>query len=115
MVDIVTRTGNRVIQTASNLIDVTLRRRPRTRPSQRWRPAPDHRRPPQRAARKTSRAVAITTTVDERRTLLGVVADSQEFFRRHLGASWVPGYLADRGCTGTRRVASGTPPPAGPA
>jgi DNA primase len=61
---------------------------------------------------QTSRAVAITSMVDERRMLLGVVADSQQFFSSRLGASWVPGYLAGRGLApALERVAFGYAPP----
>ena len=81
--DIITRTGTRVMRAAGQLIDTTLAA-----------PAPD----PATAAlaaraeitaehrselrEQTSRAVAITSTVDQRRTLLGVVADSQQFFTK---------------------------------
>ena len=96
--DIITRTGTRVMRAAGQIIDTTLMPAtpdPTTAAlAARAEITADH---GSQLREQTSRAVAITTTVSERRTLLGVVADSQQFFTSRLGASWVPGYLADRG------------------
>lgn len=96
--DIITRTGTRVMRAAGQIIDTTLV--PTT-------PDPGTAALAARAEitaerggqlrEQTSRAVAITITVSERRTLLGVVADSHHYFTNHVGSSWVPGYLAGRG------------------
>jgi hypothetical protein len=34
---------------------------------------------------------------EDRDVISGVLSDSQTFFRRDVGASWVPAYLAERG------------------
>ncbi|HEY5848459.1 MAG TPA: hypothetical protein VIT42_16880 [Microlunatus sp.] len=86
-------TGSRVIQAAHTILEAV--------PVTAADPA---------GAGLTSRGIASIGTVTElhecvhaaqlppvaRDTLLGVVADSQEFFRRQVAASWVPYYLAGR-------------------
>lgn len=94
LTDIITRTGTRVVQTAHTILDAVP---PATEPD----PA---------GAALTARVTASTERsrdlhdqaafpalpVVERDTLLGVVADSQDFFMRQVERSWVPDYLADR-------------------
>lgn len=110
--DIITRTGTRVMRAAGQIIDTTLEP---TSPepvvaalAARAEITAEHR---SELREQTSRAVA-TTTVDERRTLLGVVADSHLYFASRLGASWVPGYLAGRGLApALEQVSVGYAPP----
>lgn len=94
LAEVVTRTGTRVIQTSHDILDsipVTT--------------APDPvgaaltARVTQAADRSTElreKAQASQLPLVPRDTLLGVVADSHDFFRRHINDAWVPGYLADR-------------------
>ena len=94
LTDVVARTGSRVIQAAHTILEAV----PVTAAED---PA---------GAGLTVRVTASTGTVTElhervhatqlppvaRDTLLGVVADSHDFFRRQVGSSWVPDYLAGR-------------------
>jgi DNA primase len=97
MTDIVARTGARVTQAAAEIIEVT--NAAAVRP-----PEPATAALTARVAAATERAselreraaVSLLPSVD-RATLLGVVADSQDYFRRQLPHSWAPGYLAQRG------------------
>ena len=97
MAEIVGRTGTRVMRTATEILDVT---------TSSFGSPPD----PSTAAlaarvdaacKQTAelrdRAAASPLPPVDRATLLGVVADSQEYFRRQVWSSWVPGYLAERG------------------
>ena len=93
LTEIVTRTGSRVIQTAHEILDAL--------------PAPDT-DPAGEAL--TARLTATHTATRElreqytagqlppvrRSTLLGVVADSHDFFRQQVDRSWVQDYLAGR-------------------
>lgn len=111
--DIISRTGTRVMRAAGQLIDTALTASapdPATAAlAVRAEITAEHR---SGLREQTSRAVAITATADERRALLGVVADSHQFFSSRLGASWVPGYLADRGLApALEQVALGYAPP----
>ena len=112
--DIVTRTGTRVMRAAGQLIDTTTAAGgPGPERRRRWSVrADDHRRATQPAAGTDLPGGRDHRTVDQRRTLLGVVADSQQFFRQH---------SAHRGCRATspaaawhrrsERVAFGYAPP----
>ena len=92
--EIVTRTGTRVIQTAHDILDTipptaqadiageALAERV-TAGSERSRELRDH-------------VAATQLTLVGRATLLGVVADSQDFYARQVNASWVADYLAAR-------------------
>lgn len=111
--DIITRTGTRVMRAAGQLIDTTLMSPTTADPATAALVARVEMTAEQRSQprEQISRIVA-TTTVDQRGTLLGVVADSHQFFTSRLGASWVPGYLADCGLApALDRVAFGYAPP----
>ncbi|HET9873182.1 MAG TPA: toprim domain-containing protein [Propionibacteriaceae bacterium] len=94
MADIVSRTGTRVMQAATEILTAAV-------PASVTDPSTAA-----LAARVTlaaersdelhDRAAASLLPPVERATLLGVLADSQEFFRRQIGSSWVPNYLRER-------------------
>lgn len=95
---IVTRTGSRVMAAAGQLIDATkVRTAPDPAMAALAARAEDAAHRGTVLREETSRAVALSVTVDELRTLLGAVADSQDFFRNRVARSWVPDYLAERG------------------
>jgi DNA primase len=92
MADIVARTGDRVMRAAASIIEATV-----------------HDADPSTRALTARVAVAANTTSElrdqstaaalpsvERPVLLGVIADSHDFFRRQVADSWVPAYLAER-------------------
>lgn len=98
MTDIVTRTGSRVMAAAGQLIEATtVRTAPDPAMAALAARAEDAAHRGTVLREETSRALALSVTVDERRTLLGAVADSQEFFRNRVTRSWVPDCLAERG------------------
>lgn len=97
IIDIVARTGTRVVQAAAQIIDVTAA-------------ALDAKPDPATEALAARVAAAAERTGDlhervaasllppvERATLLGVIADSHDFYRRQAAGSWVPTYLGGRG------------------
>lgn len=94
MADIVSRTGTRVMHAATEILTVAV-------PASVADPSTAA-----LAARVTvaaersndlrDRAAASLLPPVERTTLLGVLADSQEYFLRQVGASWVPDYLKER-------------------
>ncbi|GAA3623637.1 ArdC-like ssDNA-binding domain-containing protein [Microlunatus ginsengisoli] len=96
--DIVTRTGARVMRASAELIDATTGDAITDPAGQALAMLiADAHQQTAVVREQASRHTAVTVTVDQRRTLLGVVADSQLFFRNQLATSWVPGYLARRG------------------
>ncbi|MBA8792851.1 DNA primase catalytic core [Friedmanniella endophytica] len=93
--EIVSRTGQRVVEAAQALIDSTQTNH-----------TDDHviraladrvSEAAERTASLRSRAEATAPAEVDHRVLLAVVADTQEFFRRRAAGSWVPGYLEGRG------------------
>ncbi len=96
--DVVARTGARVMAAAAQLIDTTtLAAAPDPAVSLLTVRATDATHRSTLLREQSSRAAAVVVTLDERRVLTGVVADSQDLFRARLGQSWVAGYLDDRG------------------
>lgn len=94
LTDIVMRTGTRVIQTAHTILDAIP-------PATETDPAGAALIARVTASTERTRdlrdqAASTALPVVERDTLLGVVADSQDFFTRQVERSWVPDYLADR-------------------
>lgn len=97
MSDIVARTGTRVMRAAGQLIDATTADQV-TDPAGQALAAviADGVDWAQTLREQSSRVTAIAVTNVEPQVLLGVVADSQEFFQARIRQSWVPGYLDRR-------------------
>ena len=93
LTDVVTRTGTRVIQTAHDILDAIPAAAPDVAGAAltaRVQSSADG----VRELREQVQASVLPAV--ERATLLGVVADSQDFYLRRVAGSWVPDYLADR-------------------
>lgn len=94
MTDIVARTGRRVMEAARTIIEAT-------KPTDVVEPATvalavrANRAADETAALREEAAVRTQPRVD-RAVLVGVVADSQDFFRAQVHKSWVPEYLRSR-------------------
>jgi len=95
MADIVARTGSRVLAAAREILDATSLAAETPDPATLALTSRVSRAAQQAADLREDVAARVLPHVD-RDVLLGVVADSQDFFRRHLTDSWVPSYLADR-------------------
>jgi DNA primase catalytic core len=92
MADIVARTGDRVMSAAASIIEATVHDADQSTRALTARLAV--------AANSTSelrdQSTAAALPSVERAVLLGVIADSHEFYRRQAPYSWVPAYLAER-------------------
>ncbi len=94
MADIVSRTGTRVMQAATEILTAAV---PESVPDPSTAAlAARVTVAAERSDELRDRAAAPLLPPVERATLLGVLADSQEYFRRQVGSSWVPDYLRER-------------------
>lgn len=96
MADIISRTGNRVMKAADQIMAVTAEAL--TTPSDSGFDALSVRvaMATSDSARLRDQAGVAVLPATGRPILLGVTADSQDFFRRQLSRSWVPAYLEGR-------------------
>jgi DNA primase len=97
LTEIITRAGTRVIQTAHEILDAI----PVAAESDPAGAALTARltHASERELELRERAAASLLPPVERATLLAVVADSYDFYRRQIDSSWVTDYLADRNLT----------------
>ena len=96
MVDIITRTGTRVMRTASEIISVTSAAEALPRDAATDALSARVATAASKMAELRDQSAAAVQPRFDRATLLGVVADSHDYFRRQLPGSWVPGYLEER-------------------
>jgi DNA primase len=96
MTDIVGRVGTRVMRAAAEIIDVTSAELGAVQELATAALTARVTAATERAGELRERAAASLLPPVERATLLGVIADSQDYYRRQVQTSWVPGYLAER-------------------
>lgn len=97
MTDIVARTGGRVTEAASAIINVTRTTTANSSDPAKAALAARVTEATKQAGELREHASASLLPSVERATLLGVIADSQDYFQRQVPQSWVREYLTGRG------------------
>ena len=96
MADIITRTGNRVMKAADQIIAATAAAVTVPRDAAFSALTVRVAKATSKTAELRDQAAAAVLPSVDRAILLGVVADSNDYFRHQLSKSWVPGYLKER-------------------